>query len=355
MKIALLHMTLGLINRGSEIISDSIAGVLSHEHEVLVIQSGVAGDKPYAVKRIMPLRIPPPSAPRSAKDKILFRLKRDENSRAVRSFTARALLELKKFSPDIIIAVNGARQVSFLKKQMKKSKIVVFGHAGIGYHDAQNLRAKPDLFIALSREAQVWGEKLSYKSTKVVYVPNAVDTEVYKKARIKKLKLPHPIVITVGALTGYKNISSVIEAVSKTPCSLLLIGDGEERNSIAQKLSVLANDFSWVRHVDPVDLPSYYKAADVFCFVPDSQEAFGLVYIEAMAAGLPVIASDDAVRRDIVGSKGIFVDPHNPEAIGLAILKACKRGVVDYGSKLEKYGLENVVKKIEHEFYELLK
>ncbi|MFH2019653.1 MAG: glycosyltransferase family 4 protein [bacterium] len=303
----------------------------------------------------MPLRTPPIFAPQTLLEKLSFRLGIDDNTKKVATFTSLALPELKKFAPDVVVAVNGDNQVKFLKKNLKNTKVVVFGHSGIGYHDQKNLNANPDLFIVLSREAETWATKIASNKTKVIYIPNAVDVQRYSKAKAKKLHLPHPIVMVVGALSSYKNISMVIKGVSLTNASLLIIGDGEEQSKISEELSRLVNDFSWIRHVDPIDLPSYYKASDVFCFVPDPQEAFGLVYIEAMATGLPIVASDDKVRRDIIGKKGIYVDPHEPESISQGLIKAYGLGKVDYASKLENYQIDKVVKKIEKAFYELIK
>ena len=54
-------------------------------------------------------------------------------------------------------------------------------------------------------------------------------------------------------------------------------------------------------------MPAVYRAADVFTLVSDSTEAFGIVYLEALASGLPVVATDDELRREILGDYGIYV------------------------------------------------
>lgn len=355
MKIAFLHMTMGLVERGSEISTDLLATSLSDSHEVLVIQSGIITDKKYKVKRILPLRSAPPVAPQSLPEKMLFRLGIDSNSRLVSTFTSLALPELHKFKPEVIIATNGAVQVKILRKLKPKPKIVVFGRAGIGHHDRSNILARPDLFIALSKKAKNWAQTFCSKRTIVVHIPNPINTQLFTRIKKAKLNLPHPVIMTVGALTKYKNLDSLIDAVKLTNSSLLLVGDGEERSSITAKLSGLANEFSWIHHLDPLELPAYYQAADVFCFVPDKQEAFGRVYLEAMAAGLPIVASNDAVRREIIGSNGIYVDPHDSVSISRGLAKASIVGRVDYASKLRVYQVDTVVKKIEKVFYELIK
>jgi glycosyltransferase involved in cell wall biosynthesis len=224
----------------------------------------------------------------------------------------------------------------------------------MGYHDIGNLRASPDLFVALSPGAERWASTHASGKTRVTMIPNPIDTSEYKKVVPVKLGLPNPVVMVVGALSSYKNISEVIEAIRGTSVSLLLIGDGEEHDKVAAQLATLPNDFRWIHHLDPLELPSYYAAVDVFCFIPDPQEAFGRVYLEAMASGLPIVASDDLVRRGLVGQRGIFVDPHTLESISVGINRALSLGKVDYSHELKPYQLETVIKAIKKELHDLV-
>ena len=359
MKILFLHLTMGLVERGSEISTDIIATALAKDHEVLVIQSGPQKPKPYHVKRIYPLGVAPPAAPTSLIAKLSFRLGLDLESQTVIRFTRAAIPLIQSFKPDIIVATNGAPQLAILQACLRRqglalqAKLVVFGRAGIGHHDEANLLAKPDLFIALTPQAESWARQITSKFTKIVYIPNPI-SPVGANPCIRPCNLSRPIVLCVGALSAYKNISSVIEAIRQTQCSYLLVGDGEERDTTQQLLSTLGNDFRWIKHLESSELPAYYAAADVFCFVPDPQEAFGRVYLEAMVAGLPIVASDDPIRRSIVGAKGIYVDPHNTQALASAISQAVLMGKQDYSQELAPYQLGRVIKQIEKEFYELI-
>ena len=161
--------------------------------------------------------------------------------------------------------------------------------------------------------------------------------------------------LTVSALSKYKNIGSVIRAIKLTPASYLLIGEGEGSEGISKEFGTLANSFMWIKHIEPSIIPSYYLGADAFCFTPDAQEAFGMVYLEAMAAGLPIVASDDPIRRELIGPHGIYVDPRKPESIALGINQAIQLGKIDYTKELELYDLKSVTKQIEKEFHDLIK
>lgn len=354
MKIAFLHQTMGLINRGSEISTNLIATELSKRHKVMIFQAGPKNrHAAYLTKRVAPLKQAPSPAPRSLLEKILFRLHLDSRSRQVKEFTISAIDDLNRFRPDLVIATNGGEQVRLLRKHLPASKIVVFGRAGIGHDDLSNLGAVPDLFVALTEQSSAWAEANRTANTRVVFIPNPISP---KKAKKIDLSLPAPVVLTVGALSAYKNHDSVIRALSLLNASLLLIGDGEQSDKISQLLSTYPGEFRWLKEVGPDEIGSYYASSDIFCFVPDPQEAFGRVYLEAMVAGLPIVASNDPIRRSIVGEQGIYVDPHDIESIARGVASAHKhQSKVDYSLQLSPYLLKNVIKKIEEELYALIK
>ena len=76
-----------------------------------------------------------------------------------------------------------------------------------------------------------------------------------------------------------------------------------------------------------------YRRANLLVFPTVPWESFGIVLIEAMASGLPVVATDDPIRREIVGDAGLFVDPTNIEEYAKAIEKALS---TDWGDKPRK-------------------
>lgn len=345
-------MTMGLVDRGSERAVHTVAEGLAAENDVLVLQSGPLRKSAYVSKRVYDLEDAPAPAPRHAVDKLLFRMGQDPRSRLVKGFTVACLRELEGFMPDIVVAVNGASQVRIVKDALPETKVVVFGHAGIGHDDEGNLAARPDLFIALTPDAYDWAKKR--QGVKVVHIPNPLDTSPYREAKRLALNISQPIVLTVSALSSYKNVLSIIEAVRQLNVSFVLIGDGEESGEVMASLSTLPNEFKWIRHVDPEEIARYYASADCFCFVPDPQESFGMVYLEAMAAGLPIVASDDSIRRGIIGDTGYYADPHDTHDIAQKIIQALQVDRVDYAGCLNTYTKEKVIQEIEKEFYGLI-
>lgn len=349
MKIVFLHMTLGLADRGSEISTLLLAGHLSKTEEVHTISTATLKSKSFIHHQINNIKNPPNPEPKNFLEKAIFRLSLDENSWQVKIFTRRALPLIRELEPDIIIPVNGHLQLRIIKSAIPQVKTATFGHAGIGYHDYKTLMGKPDLFIALTREAEIWARSVT-PTLNITYIPNPIDLSLYNKSKPAKLSLQRPTVLAVSALTPYKNILNVIKATKLAGFSLLLVGSGiSESTIVSTAKSLLSERFIHITRVDHHDLPPYYRAADIFCHVPEPQEAFGRVYLEAMATGLPIVATDDPIRREIVGNQGFYVDPYNINNISSALTEASREKQLSYTDQVAKFDIKSVTKKVRNE------
>jgi glycosyltransferase involved in cell wall biosynthesis len=95
-------------------------------------------------------------------------------------------------------------------------------------------------------------------------------------------------------------------------------------------------------------MPEIYRMADVFTLPSASSESFGNVLVEAMASGLPVVATDDPVRREIVGEAGIFIDPTNTDEYAKALQKALDTNWGDAPRRqAEKFSWDSIAQKYE--------
>src|ERR1700756_1784849 len=93
----------------------------------------------------------------------------------------------------------------------------------------------------------------------------------------------------------------------------LVAGNGPESNRLQQICCELGVERAvcWLRDVSMKELAAEYGRADIFC-LPSVQEGFGIVFLEAMAAGKPIVAARAAAVPEVVRN-GILVEPRNAE------------------------------------------
>lgn len=231
--------------------------------------------------------------------------------------------DLLKKRYDVIIPTNGRLQSIIVRKicWLTGAKMIVSGQSGMGLDDRINLYVFPDYFVTLSTKALIWAKKIN-PFVKSVYIPNGVDLT---KFTFKGLPLQgRRTILSVGAFTKQKRLDLVIHAVAKLEDVNLVIagGGGDLKEKIHDLgIKILGNRFQMIS-VPFEKMPEIYHQANVFTLPSASSESFGNVLVEAMASGLPVVATDDPIRREIVGDAGILVDPTDADAYAEAIKKA---------------------------------
>jgi glycosyltransferase involved in cell wall biosynthesis len=141
-----------------------------------------------------------------------------------------------------------------------------------------------------------------------------------------KAQFPGPLVLFVGVLRYYKGADQLIRAMAEVGGRVLLVG-GEATVRRAE-LAGLAASLGIAERVHLIgeqeqDLPAYYHAADLFVLPSvERSEAFGIVQIEAQAAGLPIVTTELGTGTSYVtrhGQTGFVVPPANPHALARAI------------------------------------
>jgi glycogen(starch) synthase len=161
---------------------------------------------------------------------------------------------------------------------------------------------------------------------KIAIIPNAIDPAEFPQASTAIAPNPPPQVpfpITfLGRLDPIKDVPTLIDAVAllNGRVHLTIAGDGSDRARIEQRIA-RKNLRQWVTLIGPVDHPRNVLAASGALILPSLAEGFGLVLIEAMAAGVPVISTDVPGVRDVVrpGETGLLVPPSNPSALAGAV------------------------------------
>lgn len=285
------------------------------------------------------------------------RLSRNHNIDVFYGKTADDLSKITKGSFDIVIPINGRTQSlkASLGRMSGKYKLLITGHSGIGRDDIWNLAVcKPDIFVVLTDYMAKWAKAWAWGS-KVVKIHNGIDLERFTlKGEKINLRLPKPVVLSVGALVWYKHHERVIRAVKKG--SLLIAGRGPEKEKLEKLGREFLGDRFRIVSFDYENMPKVYRSADLFTLPSWDREAFGLVYLEAMASGLGVVAPDDESRREIVGEGGLFVDVSKPEEYAQAIKQAL---TLDWSVKAraqaEKFSWEIVAGEYEKLMFDMIK
>jgi len=158
---------------------------------------------------------------------------------------------------------------------------------------------------------------------------------------------PGPVVLFVGRLDRRKGLLTLIDAIkglrATVPgCRLVVAGEGPQRRSAEVRANELglAEAVTFVGRVADEDLPGFYAGADVYCSPALGGEALGIVLLEAMASGTPVVASDipgydETVRRDV---DGLLVAPGDSHALAAALADVLRDH--DLAARLARSGLQ---------------
>jgi glycosyltransferase involved in cell wall biosynthesis len=160
-------------------------------------------------------------------------------------------------------------------------------------------------------------------------------------------------VLYLGTLKPSKNIESLLTAFAsiinlKLPINnLKLVIAGKKGwmfESIYKKVTELGMEdrVIFTDFVDEKDKPALIKGSKLFV-LPSFWEGFGLDVLNAMACGVPVVASNVGSLPEVVGNAGILVDPNDPESIAQGIKEVLLAPITKYNSMVEK-GLAQVKK-----------
>lgn len=244
------------------------------------------------------------------------------------------------------------------------------------------VRESGDIFIAVTERAKMSLMIEGVPEEKIRVIPAGVDNEVFRpsppdETLMNRLGLDREgfALLFVGRLTREKGIYDLIYAMkllSLDPAAdrvkVIIAGNGPERDRIAntvrrlglQDRVVLAGNFSYGQ------MPSLYSVADAFILpsIPVSfwQEQFGMVLVEAMASGLPVISTLSGSIPEVVGDAGLLVQPADPASIRDAIkrlvddeddrkkigMKARDRAVTHFSTDRIYPMLDSVYRELEH-------
>ncbi|PLB86680.1 glycosyl transferase family 1 [Dysgonamonadaceae bacterium] len=261
------------------------------------------------------------------------------------SISPQMIRELKKVITNYDILhihhPNPTANLALFMANPKKQKVVIHWHSDIIKQELELRFYKPLLIWMLKKADVIIGtsqkyidESLQLKDFKNKCVPipigikkNDIGVDENKFEEIKVRFKNKKIIFSLGRFIYYKGFEYLIESAKYLPDNyvILLGGDGELKEKYEQIIreNGLSEKVFLVGKIDQKDLGSYYEACDLFCLPSIAKsEAFGLVMVEAMSFGKPIVATKikgsgtDWVNHNEI--TGLNVEPKNPEQLANA-------------------------------------
>jgi 1,2-diacylglycerol 3-alpha-glucosyltransferase len=163
----------------------------------------------------------------------------------------------------------------------------------------------------------------------VAVVPNGVDTAFFAPTDPGEFLAAHdlptdrPLVGYTGRQGYEKNLGELLDAAEGLDATVVLGGDGPAHDDLRARATGMDADVRFPGFLDREELPAFYSALDAFAF-PSPVETQGLVALEAMACGTPVVGVDAGALADTVddGETGYRYPPGDVEAFRAAIERA---------------------------------
>ena len=227
---------------------------------------------------------------------------------------------------------------------------------------------KANYIQCISNYLANWAKEMR-ASCPIEVIPNGVDIERYKKQETRNKNNSETVLITTSRLVPKNGIEDLIDATKILidegyKIKTLILGEGPAHKNLKSQISNLKIEekVSLLGYIDQKEIPSYLATADIFVRASLS-EGLGNSFLEAMAAGLPVIGTPVGGIPDFLIDKqtGLFCKPRNPQSIAeqVKILtkdENLKNKIANNGEKLvfEKYNWTIISQKMQVVFNKLL-
>ena len=241
---------------------------------------------------------------------------------------------MRSFDPDLIHAHEPLTpSTSMLAVLAAEAPVVATFHASLDRSRLMELAGpalrqvsgRIDAAVAVSDAAASFVRRVVRVPLEIV--PNGVDVRAFSDPGRPVEGLPAgPKILWVNRLDPQKGFEIMLRAFEQIASEvgevhLLVAGDGRDRVLLRSLPGDLRSRILRLGTVAHEALPRYHAAADVFVSPATGQESFGIVLLEAMAAGVPVVASDIEGYREVVrdGIDGLLVPPNDPNALAAEI------------------------------------
>ncbi len=365
----------------SEWFPPEIGGVASHVKE-LALNLSLRGHEVAVLTKKVTGRV--------AVSYQLIELEPPEYLRSFRGLSGNGVLKriLERYRPDIVHAHHAFTPIPLLTLRaafVNGYGTVLTNHSAYLYNYDYLLKAlgyivyplrtvfwKTDRIIAVSRVAAKFIRTFAPQA-RITVIPNGVDTAKFSPRGSKKFREMIGgdfLILYVGRLVHRKGVHLLVDAMTylkdEIPnAKLVIAGSGHLYSVLKEKIETndLKDSVVLLGKVDERDLPDLYRSADIFVLPSLYGESFGIVVLEAMASGLPVIASPVGGVREVIKNcvNGILLKEKSPRSIALQVLKLYQNprlrkslALKARKTAVERYDWKIVAKKVEKVYEKIL-
>ena len=231
----------------------------------------------------------------------MLRLLRLGSSTEIESFfySLCATKHLSSHEYDLILPFGGYWTFLLAYVFKKSAKIVSVGHAG----PVKSELRLSDAFVAITEFASCQAEEMTGLK-KVVVIPNGVDVEKFHPGGARGDRAQTILCVAAFAIDKRHDLLFDAMMLMDRSVRLVCVGAGAIPASLSAHPVCKSHSVEF-RCVSHEEMPDIYREADVFT-LPSPEEAFGIVFLEAMATGLNVVAADAPRQRLVIGSPGFY-------------------------------------------------
>ncbi len=213
----------------------------------------------------------------------------------------------------------------------------------------------------------------SYYPGEYTIIPNGIDLQQFGPhvPPLPWRRDEQPTILFVGRLEPRKGFKYLLQAFPYVRqaipnARLLVVGAYSREDKEPYVMWARRNNVHGIRFVGPVseeELPHYYRSCDVFCAPSTGFESFGIVLLEAMASGVPIVASDITGYRQVLrhGEEGWLVEPENEQALAQALTSLLqdpyRRSQMGHKgqTRAATYSWDKISRRVLHFYEEVLK
>ncbi len=229
--------------------------------------------------------------------------------------------------------------------------------------------ARLDAKIAVSEAAREYAD--AHFPGNYEIVPNGIALEEFKT---KAQPLPHLMdghknILFLGRYNeprkGFRYLIRAFPMVREQfpEARLIVVGQGDQERYERFLQQHDMRDVVFAGFIDPELRPRYYASADVFCAPSTGRESFGIVLVEAMAAGTPVVASAIPGYQGVIthGETGLLVEPKDPHSLAMGLVRALadtdlrNRMTTNAHEDIRQYDWERVAIRVRNAYDQALK